>query len=96
MLKGKILKRVHYYVKGRVQGVGFRYFTKSQADDIGLSGWVRNLPDGQVEAEAQGSEEQLSQFYEALGRGPSFGRVDDIRKNEMTPVDTEKSFEITH
>lgn len=58
-------------VSGRVQGVGFRFTTKQAADELGISGIVRNESDGTVYVEATGSEEKLSQFIEALRKGPS-------------------------
>lgn len=62
--------RRRYLVGGRVQGVGFRYFTQRTAVRLGLTGWVRNLPDGGVEVEAQGSREVLTSFESALRQGP--------------------------
>ncbi|MDD5492398.1 MAG: acylphosphatase [bacterium] len=53
------LKSVHIIVKGMVQGVGFRYFTRRLADSLGLSGYVKNLPDGNVEIEAEGDKQSL-------------------------------------
>lgn len=64
-------QRLHVLVKGHVQGVGFRYFTMNQARRLGLSGWVRNLPGGAVEAEAEGPREDLLAFLEALSEGPA-------------------------
>ena len=65
-----------YVVSGRVQGVGFRYFTQDTARREGLAGVVRNLPDGRVEAFAEGDHESLVRFEAALRRGPSHARVD--------------------
>ena len=55
---------------GRVQGVGFRYTAESVAMEIGVTGWVRNLPDGRVETVAEGGEAQLKEFLEAIRTGP--------------------------
>ncbi|MDA3850579.1 MAG: acylphosphatase [Spirochaetaceae bacterium] len=66
---------LYFRVSGRVQGVGFRYFTQRTARRFGLTGWVRNCFDGSVELEAQGPEESLKQLEDELRRGPSFGHV---------------------
>jgi acylphosphatase len=72
-----------YLVSGRVQGVGFRYHALRAAEQIGVSGFARNLPDGRVEVVAEGSDAVLAQFEEALRRGPSFGHVEDIERTAV-------------
>ncbi len=72
------LTRRHLTIKGRVQGVGFRWFARETAASLGLSGWVRNRTDGSVEAEAEGSEEALDAFIERLKTGNPAARVDEI------------------
>jgi acylphosphatase len=69
-----------YFVSGSVQGVGFRYFTQRAAEDLGISGYVRNLRDGRVEVYAFGSAENLSRFKTILDSGPSFSSVGEIRE----------------
>ena len=64
-------------VRGRVQGVGFRYFARQRAEILGVAGFVRNLPDGSVEVHAEGAETALTSFEADLRRGPSFGKVED-------------------
>lgn len=64
-----------FLVSGRVQGVGFRYFVAREADALGLSGWVRNLPGGQVEVVATGSGAQLSTLEGRLWEGPPHAHV---------------------
>lgn len=59
-MQTKIRKHILFY--GRVQGVGFRYYAVNKANQLGLTGWVRNLPDGTVEMEAQGCEEQIDEL----------------------------------
>jgi len=71
--------RRRYVVSGRVQGVGFRQFTAEKAHGLKISGWVKNLSDGNVEAEAQGSEDQLLAFEKILHAGPALSRVDEIK-----------------
>lgn len=60
-----------YLVSGRVQGVGFRYFTRARARELGIRGWVRNLADGRVEVVASASERDLALFEQRLGEGPA-------------------------
>ena len=69
------MKQLHCFISGRVQGVGFRYWTKRQAKKLGIKGWVRNLPDGKVEVMAQGSEESLQKFKKLLAEGPFIAEV---------------------
>lgn len=65
-------------VTGRVQGVNFRYSTKVEADALGVTGWVRNLPDYSVEALIEGPEPAVQQLVEWCRRGPASARVDDL------------------
>lgn len=83
-----------YVVSGRVQGVGFRWFTKQSADRHGVRGWVRNLSDGSVEVEATGSEGILGSFENDLRTGPAHSRVDDMTRHTAAPGPPASSFEI--
>ena len=74
-----------YVISGRVQGVGFRYFTEDLAQREGVSGFVRNLPDGRVEAVVEGDTESVGRVETALWRGPRGARVDDIEIEETAP-----------
>jgi acylphosphatase len=65
-------------VRGRVQGVGFRYFVQRRAESIGLTGWVKNLYSGDVQLEACGSDEQVSALIEELRKGPPMSDVSDV------------------
>lgn len=69
---------IHVSIAGRVQGVGFRWFARESARRLGLSGWVRNCPDGTVEVAADGSDEALSRFREELARGPEAAVVSEV------------------
>jgi acylphosphatase len=80
-------KAKKYIVKGRVQGVGFRYFTNNIASRTGVYGYVKNLWDGSVEVYAIGTEQQLTILKTALSRGPSYAYVEKIIEEEM-PVDS--------
>ena len=73
-----------YCVRGRVQGVGFRWFVMVEAEKLGLAGYVRNLPDGTVEVVARGTREAMRRLEEGLARGPSMARVDGVEKQEVT------------
>jgi acylphosphatase len=83
-----------YVVRGRVQGVGFRWFVEREAGTLGLAGWVRNNFDGSVEVLAMGTREQLSQLRARLRQGPRAARVDDVEESEAPPVQGLKSFRI--
>lgn len=68
-------ERLHAVVRGRVQGVSFRYYTQAEALRLGLTGWVRNLRDGTVEVTAEGQRATLEQLLTFLHRGPTAARV---------------------
>lgn len=70
---------VHCYVSGRVQGVFFRAETREQARLLGLTGWVRNLPDGRVEIMACGEPRKVQQLCVWLSQGPDFAHVTDVQ-----------------
>jgi acylphosphatase len=91
---GRKKKRIRAIVKGRVQGVGFRYFTRDRALVYGLTGWVRNLPDGSVEFEAQGAAENIDAFAAAIREGPGLSQVTDMSVNDLPLEESEKGFEI--
>jgi acylphosphatase len=71
-------KRLSARITGRVQGVGFRNFTQRRARRLGLTGWVRNEPDGSVRLEAEGPREALDDLVEAVHQGPRMAVVDDV------------------
>jgi acylphosphatase len=72
-------KGIHCFVTGRVQGVCFRMATQKQANQYGLTGWVRNLPDGQVEVMAFGNQQQLDELNHWLKSGPSMAQVTNLQ-----------------
>lgn len=74
-----------YTISGRVQGVGFRYFTEGAAVRHGLHGWVRNLPDGRVEIAAEGEPEALERFERQIRQGPPGARIDAIDIDDRAP-----------
>ncbi len=71
-------KRVHVYIGGIVQGVSFRYYTLLEALRAGATGWVRNLPDGRVEAVIEGEEATIDQMLAWCREGPRGGQVDHV------------------
>jgi acylphosphatase len=73
-------------VRGRVQGVFFRVETRERARSLGLSGWVRNTPDGSVEAVFEGDRERIESMLAWCRRGPSLARVDDVQTEWEEPV----------
>ncbi len=75
-----------FLVRGRVQGVGFRWFVEREAHLLGLAGWVRNNADGNVEVLAMGSRDQLLALQSRLRAGPRAARVDDVEELEARPV----------
>ncbi|HYT69836.1 MAG TPA: acylphosphatase [Gemmatimonadales bacterium] len=84
-----------FLVRGRVQGVGFRWFVWREADRLGLRGIARNLPDGSVEVMAEGLENALEEFERALNRGPAAARVEQVEKREIPhDLTLPKRFEI--
>lgn len=70
--------RAHVFVSGKVQGVYFRYTTQEEARTLGLTGWVRNLPDGRVEAVFEGEKERVEKAIEFCRKGPRGARVTDV------------------
>ena len=75
-----------FLVRGRVQGVGFRWFVEREAHILKIAGWVRNNPDGTVEVLAMGTLEQLAGLHGRLREGPRAARVDDVTESEAEPV----------
>lgn len=80
----------HFLVKGRVQGVGFRWFVQQEASEIGLRGWVRNTNDGHVEVVASGSSEDIAELRTALRKGSRGSRVDAVVEHELAESEAEQ------
>ena len=74
-----------FLVRGRVQGVGYRYFVLREAEGLGVSGFARNLPDGSVEVVAEAEDLVLQQLEERLREGPSFARVSGVERLDTGP-----------
>ena len=87
-------RRVHALVSGNVQGVWFRKHTHDEGTRLGLSGWVRNLPDRRVELVAEGAPADVEQLLHWARRGPPDARVDELEVEELPPEGAEGPFEI--
>jgi len=83
-----------FLISGRVQGVGFRFFTAAVARREGVHGWVRNLPDGSVEAAAEGEFEAVERFERAVRQGPRGARVEHVEVDDDVPAGRETGFDI--
>jgi acylphosphatase len=90
----KSVEARRFVVRGRVQGVGFRWFVEREAHILGIAGWVRNNPDGGVEVLAQGTRDQLSGLHSRLREGPRAARVDAVEESEARPARNITSFRI--
>jgi acylphosphatase len=83
-----------YVVRGRVQGVGYRWFVSREAERLGVRGFARNLVDGSVEVVAHGSDESLRSLEQALQKGPSYAHVSGVEKTDVPhDVQLPSSFE---
>jgi len=94
MAKQKTAAR-RYVVRGRVQGVGYRYFAQEWATEIGVKGWVKNRDDGNVEVYAVGTEGQLSDFAGRLRQGPRMSDVRGVEEQEAALLQSD-GFAIKH
>lgn len=83
-----------YIVRGRVQGVGFRWFVDHEARQLGMTGWVRNNLDGSVETLAVGNEQQHATLSRKLRQGPRAARVDDVQELQAEQVPGLDTFRI--
>ena len=85
---------IHAYIEGRVQGVWFRAATAEKAQELGVEGWARNLPDGRVEVLARGPQEALDAFEQWLHEGPPAARVAAVHSAAAEPADVPAGFSI--
>jgi acylphosphatase len=92
MAGNRVFRR--YLVKGRVQGVGFRWFVEHEARRLGIGGWVRNRDDGAVEVLASGNEAQLGALYDRLREGPRAARIDNVEVDDAAPFTGYQTFQI--
>ena len=95
MSPGKIsVQARRFLVRGRVQGVGFRWFVEREAHILQITGWVRNNPDGSVEVLAVGNSQQLAGLRARLQEGPRAARVDNVNESEADPISGLDSFQV--
>ena len=87
-------RRVHAIVSGRVQGVSYRACTADEASALGLTGWVRNLPDGSVELEAEGSDDAVAALLAWCEKGPPAARVTKVDAKDLPPSGADRGFAI--
>jgi acylphosphatase len=90
------VKTYKLIIMGRVQGVGFRYFTRELAAHFSITGWVKNVSNGNVEALLQGHDSIINQMIEKLYEGPAFGNVEMIDKKEINTAKRHHIFEIIY
>jgi acylphosphatase len=90
----KAIEARRFVIRGRVQGVGFRWFVEREAHVLGVAGWVRNNADGSVDVLAQGTRDQISGLGSRLREGPRAARVDDVEESDARPVAGITSFRI--
>lgn len=85
----------HVSVYGRVQGVFFRAWAQQQAEELGVTGWVRNCPDGRVDAHVEGEDASVEQLIERFRRGPPAARVEELKTWDVELFDFDE-FEVRH
>lgn len=79
------MRRVHVIIRGQVQGVGYRYTARMIADEVGVSGWVRNRRDGTVEAELEGTSDQVDEMLAWMAEGPPGSQVEGADVTDAAP-----------
>lgn len=84
------------FISGNVQGVGFRYFTLKNAESLNLKGWVKNSPDGRVEALFEGNPEDVEQMIKRCRKGPAASCVVDVEVQRLSNEEELNSFKVLH
>lgn len=90
------MKRYRILISGRVQGVGFRFFTQMSAVSLNLTGWCRNLINGKVQVEIQGSQEKIDLFLSKIKKGNNFSIAEEISIDEIPLIENEKKYSIRY
>lgn len=88
------MKQCRIFISGFVQGVGFRHFIRSKANELDLTGWVKNLPDGSVEALVQGEKSSIKKIIEICKKGPFLSNVENVEVEWQETVDIISDFVI--
>ncbi|MBN2828859.1 MAG: acylphosphatase [Candidatus Cloacimonetes bacterium] len=96
MFKKKSVPTYEFIITGRVQGVGYRWYVRSQAQEYHISGYVKNLYTGDVQVIAQGEEEDIALFIESLYKGNGRSVVESLSKTEIKTEKTHGGFKIEH
>ncbi len=86
------MQQLHANVSGRVQGVGFRFFVRDKAHELGITGWTRNTPEGTVEIVGEGEQEDLECFMDWIKQGPPLSRVDHVETTISEKISGYKEF----
>lgn len=89
-------KRVHLKITGRVQGVGFRNSTRRKARELGVSGWVKNIADGSVEAVLEGEKDKVEDLISWANRGPRLANVNEVEVDRRQPKNDLDGFSIRY
>ena len=89
-------KRVHLKITGRVQGVGFRNSTRRKARELGVSGWVKNLADGSVEAVVEGEKDNVEDLISWANTGPRLANVNEVEVDRRQPKNDLDGFSIRY
>jgi acylphosphatase len=87
---------VYVVISGEVQGVWFRASTKKKADELGITGWVRNTPDGKVDAVFEGDESQVNRMIKWCHQGPPLSKVEKVEAKIQDPIKGFNSFKIRY
>ena len=87
---------MHVLVEGRVQGVNFRHYTRQKATELGITGWVKNKPDGSVEATFEGDEDSVREIIDWCGTGPPSSEVFNVSVREEVWKGEFKEFRVVH
>ncbi|MEG0296680.1 MAG: acylphosphatase [Clostridium sp.] len=90
------MERIHLIISGKVQGVGFRYFCQYQSLLNNITGFAKNLDNGAVEIEAQGTSPKLETFLNLILKGNGFSKVEDYKITNLPVENDEKKFKITY
>ncbi|TAQ83747.1 hypothetical protein B7494_g7928 [Chlorociboria aeruginascens] len=89
-----MIKRISFTIHGEVQGVSFRYFTQKKATSYGVTGWIQNTSTGEVEGEAQGTEEEIEKLVSDMNRGPLHAVVERLDKSDIEVQEGGSSFDV--
>ena len=91
-------QKIRYFASaaGRVQGVGFRYFVQTNAMELDITGWVRNMDDGTVTMEIQGTEEQLEKLIGRIKKGSTFIKVKNMELTKLEAIEQTEKFAILY